>query len=201
MLRLWIVICGTVLLACCQNGEETPVSSGSTTGELLELPVDVAKTFVPARWGETDSTEVLLEFEGEGRPGGDGTCIRIEYHPADEYWAAVFWQPKKELGVRRPVRLPPGAKVTFWAKGETGRESVEFKRPGDPSHELLATGEPIRLGTEWKRFELEVGDRSDQPMAGIFGVRWECTEARNPGGLSFFLDDLRIEPGAVSPSD
>lgn len=188
------LICAVVLLVSCRGGTEHASAGDSAAAEDLKAPAPLTEMFVPTRWGETATTELNPDFKASVRPGDDdGVCIRVIYHPAEEYWGALYWQARKELGVRKPVRLPPGSRITFWARGETGEEEVEFKLPAEPSSELLIHSESTRLGTQWKHYELEIGDRAEKPVTGIFGIRWECTLDRNPRGLTFYLDDLRVE--------
>lgn len=200
-MRTRTLILTLVFLACCQGGTQSPapVDAG---GEMLRLPADIDDSFVPALWGEAEATEVNLDWKSDDRPGDDdGTCVRIAYRPVDEYWAAVYWQTTKDMGVRHPVRLPEGSLITFWARGGAGGEVVEFKLPGEPSHELLTLGEATRLGTDWKRFELRTDDGAGEPVTGLFGIRWDCVGGRNAGGLTIYLDDLRIEPSGREHSD
>ncbi|MFZ0427274.1 MAG: hypothetical protein WAO20_04085 [Acidobacteriota bacterium] len=193
-MRAWILISVLSVCAACRPGSEQAATPDAAAEETLGTPVRIAESFVPSRWGEAETVELSLDCRTRVRPDDeDGTCIKISYHPADEFWGAVYWETKKESGVRKPVRLAAGSRISFWARGETGNERVAFELPGNPSSELLARREATRLDSDWKHFELEIGDRAGTPVTGIFGVRWDCATGQNPGGLTFYLDDLRID--------
>jgi len=188
------LLCGVVMLVSCRGGNEPSPADDSAVGEDLKVPTEITENFVPTRWGETDRIDVNLDFKAEHRPADDdGVCIRITYRPHEQHWGAVYWQTKKELGVRKPVRFPAHSRIAFWARGETGEEVVEFRMPADPSSELLTHGELAHLGTQWKHYELEIGERAGKPVTGVFGVRWKCVTDQNKRGLTFYLDALRIE--------
>jgi hypothetical protein len=180
-------------LACTGDGGGRAPQAGGA-GSELQAPVTLPGDFQLTLWGDADRIQVDDKCTALSRPNDpDGQCISIAATPGANAWGAVYWQTRRETGVRQPVTLRQATKVTFWARGEQGGEKVRFHLGGVAASELLQPAELTELSTTWTRFELELKDRKLEQITGLFGVRWSHTSGQNPDGLKFYLDDIRYE--------
>jgi len=135
-----------------------------------------------------------------GRPHGGKTCIRVTYRsnvPEVNGWAGVYWQnPVDNWGfvpgptgydLRRAVRL------TFWVRGATGNERVQFlvggidHRYGDSLRPAVKTT-VLRLSTAWRKVTITLAGKDLRHIIGGFG--WVATANDNPHDAVFYLDDI-----------
>ncbi|UCF36555.1 MAG: hypothetical protein JSU96_17305 [Acidobacteriota bacterium] len=162
-------------------------------GGPLVAPFDLMEHFELSLWGEADRISVDPNFSGRPREAdSNGTCLKIIYEPGEKAWGAIYWQPKRTLGVRETVEVQEAKKISFWARGETGEEVVGFRKTGSPAVELLKEGEAVTLTSEWKHYELLLDESSLGQVAGVFGVRWESLQP-DDAGLTIYLDEIRYE--------
>lgn len=120
-------------------------------------------------------------------------CIKVSYEPGSKGWAGVYWQYPDGNWGDQPGRELKGAKsLEFWARGEKGGELVSFKVGGINGKKYKDSLEsslgPIELTTEWKRFEIDLGGADTSSVIGAFA--WTASKDGNPGGLTFYLDDV-----------
>lgn len=181
------------LLACGgEGGGGSPQTAGA--GGELQAPVSLPGDFQLTLWGDADRIQVDEKCTAVARPEDpDGQCISISATPGGNGWGAVYWQTRRETGVRQPITVRQATKVTFWARGEQGGEKVHFHLGGVAASELLQPAEVTELSTMWKRFELELKDRKLEQITGLFGVRWSYAGGQNPEGVKFYLDDIQYE--------
>ncbi|MEA1895331.1 MAG: dockerin type I domain-containing protein [Euryarchaeota archaeon] len=95
-------------------------------------------------------------------------------------WGGICWQ---EGG----YNLTGADNLTFWARGESGGEKIEFTA-GD----IDASTGTITLTNIWQRYivdDLTGGDLSNV----VCGFYWGASEANNPDGCTIYLDDIRYE--------
>lgn len=96
--------------------------------------------------------------------------------------------------------------LTFWARGETGRERIEFFVGGvgrDPSTGMAtspfpdsmarspALGTIFMLTTNWQQFTIDLTAQNLTNIMGGFG--WFASATQNPNGATFYLDDIEYE--------
>jgi hypothetical protein len=108
----------------------------------------------------------------------------------------VYWQYPDGNWGKVPGREVKGAKtVEFWARGEKGGEVVSFKVGGinqlKYKDSLDISMDPVVLTTEWKQFEIDLGGADTSSVIGAFA--WIASKDGNPGGLTFYLDDIRFK--------
>jgi hypothetical protein len=123
-------------------------------------------------------------------------CIKVSYEPGSRGWAGVYWQYPDGNWGKVPGREVKGAKtVEFWARGEKGGEVVSFKVGGinqlKYKDSLDISMDPVVLTTEWKQFEIDLGGADTSSVIGAFA--WIASKDGNPGGLTFYLDDIRFK--------
>jgi hypothetical protein len=90
------------------------------------------------------------------------------------------------------------SRITFWARGETGTEVVEFKSGGinnstkKPHDSFSATTGRLTLSKDWRRFVIDINGADLSSVIGAFC--WVVSADVNPGNrVTFFLDDVFLE--------
>lgn len=151
-------------------------------------------TYIPAGWmGDTKS--IKLNPAWITQPHSGRTCLRCDFE-SDKGWGGVVWQnPPGDWGDRSGGYDLSGAKkLTFWARGEKGGETVsfEFGTLAKPK-KFFDTGkgrlEKVTLTTDWRRHEIDV---SGQDLTRIkTGFVWTLASPGKP--VTFYLDDIRWE--------
>lgn len=203
MLRKFIGValgCASFLGLAQQAHKEPALAEGSAPG----LPMEIANTFVASGYmgdGELGKRYVQVRpVAGEKpRPGdNDNLCIKVSYQPGAVGWAGVYWlYPANNWGDQAGRNIRGSTKVTFWATGQRGGEVVEFKSGGVAAggkkykDSYDATLGNVALTKEWKRYEINLRGKDLSSVIG--GFAWVATADANPGGLVFFLDDIRFE--------
>ncbi|MDR1440915.1 MAG: hypothetical protein LBJ02_00730 [Bifidobacteriaceae bacterium] len=107
-------------------------------------------------------------------------------------------------GTPAGVDLTGAEKLTFYAKGESGGEQVEFFTAGFGWEEGLKTAEnadsadKITLGTvgltkDWQEYEISLADADLSSIA--CGFAWVVTRDSNPGTgtVRFYMDDISFQ--------
>jgi len=176
--------------------------SQTKSGKTTKL--NIQNIFVASGWmGDGEYGRKYIEFEGayEKEPHSIPTCIRIKYKFGPKRWAGIYWQNKADnWGDRRGNNYSKKGftKVTFWAKGETGKEVVEFKT-GDiynkkkKYHDSFdSTIGRLTLSTEWKQYEIDI-DGADLSCV-IGGFCWVASkDYNNQNSITFYIDDIYFE--------
>ena len=127
------------------------------------------------------------------------SCLRLTYSGKalqGQQWAGVYWQnPANNWGGKQGgYDLSTAKKLTFWARGQKGGETVEFKMGGikgkyaDTGTETSGT---VNLTKEWKQFSISLEDVLATYISGGFCAVF--TKAANPDGCVFYLDEIRYE--------
>jgi len=106
------------------------------------------------------------------------------------------------------VDLTGATALTFWARGTTGREVVDFFVAGvgydDPRQPTTPTApypdsspaihHTITLSKTWKQYRISLIGHDMSYVLGGFG--WGCGIDGNPTGATFYLDDIQYDLGA-----
>lgn len=147
-----------------------------------------------------DISDVRMDQASFGNPYSGTTCIKIVYTDDASQgarWAGVYWQnPANNWGDRQGgYDLTGAVKLTFWAKGENGGERIEeFKIGGITGvyadSDVAGIG-PVLLTKEWKQYEIDLRGKDISYISG--GFCWATNLDVNPGGATFYLDDIRYE--------
>jgi hypothetical protein len=150
--------------------------------------------YVPAGWmGNTKALK--LNDKWAEKPHGGKTCIRIDYEAKDG-WGGIVWQsPANDWGDRPGGWDLTGAtKLTFWARGAQGGETVSFEigiiGSGKTFHDT-AKGkvEKVRLTTDWQQFRIDLKDKDLTRIKSGF----VCTVVGTGAPITFFLDEIQYE--------
>lgn len=168
------------------------------------VKMDVITRYKPSGWmgdGKEQNKYVQLNLSCTNNPRRQSIdCVMIKYTPGTERWAGIYWLNKPNNWGDLPGDNFSDAgysKITFWVRGETGGEKVEFKAGGvndlKKAHKDLfeASTDMIRLSRVWERHEINLQGKN---LSGVIGVFcWTVDIAANPSGAIFYLDDICYE--------
>jgi hypothetical protein len=195
---------------------ETPVA---LSGEDLarwrqwqgELPYRMFRTFYvftdeddpenhynPSGWlGDYDA---IRRFSWEDNPHSGKNCLRFRYTgrtPQGAGWVGVYWlNPVNNWGdVKGGFDLTGAKKLSFWARGEKGGETiVRFGMGGIsgrfPDSDKAEIG-PIVLTRNWDEYIIDLAGKDLSYISG--GFYWMTDKNSNPDGAILYLDDIRYE--------
>jgi exo-beta-1,3-glucanase (GH17 family) len=160
---------------------------------------DPGNHYVPSGYMGDSRTIAMNQF-WTGHPHHGKTCIQVTYRgpvPKGHEWAGVYWQnPVDNWGtVPGPTGydLRRAGRLTFWVRGTTGAERVQFltggitHRYGD-SLQPAVTTPVLRLSTTWQQVTITLTGKNLTHIIGGFG--WVASAQDNPHGATFYLDDV-----------
>lgn len=156
--------------------------------------------FIPSGY-MGDYSDIKVNVQSTEAPYSGETCIKTTYTNArtqGQGWAGVYWMnpannwgttPKAGFGIGKATKL------TFWAKGAKGDESVTFKMGGifngpNPDSDVAQVG-PVKLTKDWQQFTIDLRGKDLSYVIG--GFCWATDMDSNPDGITFYLDDIRYE--------
>jgi hypothetical protein len=136
-------------------------------------------------------------------------CIKLTYRTGGG-WGGIYWWPlacgdsgtheawervKSDVcgvNVLQAGNFSAVDSLTFWARGEQGGEVIEFKIGGAdvPPMPGRSTGR-VSLTSEWQLYSIDLIGKDLTNAAGLFC--WIATDANNPDGAVFYLDDIQFE--------
>ena len=147
-----------------------------------------------------DYSDITMDQASFDDPYSGTTSIKVVYKTdvsQGARWAGVYWQnPANNWGDRQGgYDLTGATKLTFWARGENGGERIEeFKiggLTGTYADSDIAGIGPVLLTAEWKQYEIDLRGKDISYISG--GFCWATNLDVNPGGATFYLDDIRYE--------
>jgi hypothetical protein len=151
-------------------------------------------SFIPAGW-MGNAKAIQLDPKCETKPHSGKTCFRCDFTEPTG-WGGVVWQsPAGDWGDRAGgFDLSGAKKMTFWARGEKGGETVTFlfglfpreKRFFDTASGKL---DKIALTPEWKQYEIDLAGKDLSRIKS--GFAWSVAASGSP--LTFYLDDVQYE--------
>lgn len=198
---------GSTTSGICQADDVT--GSGASMSQPVPFVVD--EYFAPSGYmgdGEVAGNITMTPTTPEdttscngdrAHAGALGSCHRVDYVPAAQNWGGIYWQyPPNNWGEMPGLAVESGAtKVTFYAKGAAGNESLLFIAGGidgdsQPYHDTFRTETMVELGTQWAQYSVDlVGQCYDDGVLG--GFAWIVDGTTIDGPVAFFIDDIRWE--------
>lgn len=136
-----------------------------------------------------------MDEKSTSNPHSGKVCMRIDYKAPDGFAGIVWQSPANDWGEKPGGRDLTGAKkLTFWARGATGGEKVDFKlgvlgedKPFHDSASAELTG--VLLTPQWKQYTI---DLTGKDLSCIkTGFVWVLGGQGKP--VTFYLDDIRYE--------
>jgi hypothetical protein len=165
--------------------------------------IDIQNTFTSSGWmGDGEYGRNYIDFDGacKTNPKSAPGCIKIKCTFGTLRWAGIYWQNKPDNWGDKPgndFSKKGFTKVSFWVKGETGSEVVEFKTGGvnnaqkkyhDSFEESIGR---INLTTEWKQYFINISSADLSSVIG--GFCWVASRDYNEGSITFYIDDIYFE--------
>lgn len=162
--------------------------------EALRAPFCIHGYFYPSGYmNDVKQIEVTDPWKGNCHSGA--TCVKITYTPGSKPWAGVYWQyPDGNWGDKPGRKVERAKKLVFWARGQNGGETIDFKAGGinvpdkkyqDSFEKILDTK---TLTTDWQLFEIDLEGADTNLVIGAFA--WTATKNANPQGITFYLDGI-----------
>ena len=181
----------------------SPTLYGQEKAEM-KAKIDIQNFFIPSGYmGDGEYGTKYIKFEGscEMNPHSAPMCVKIKYTFGPQRWAGIYWQNKPDnWGDKKGNNYSKKniSKISFWAKGETGDEVVEFKSGGisnsskkyKDSYEET-TGR-LTLTKEWQKYEIDLEGVDLSSVIGAFC--WVASkDFSNQPSVVFYIDDIYFE--------
>ena len=143
------------------------VISSTVRAAMSQLPdqLMVERRFVPTGWmgdGQLSTQHISLLEASTDNPHSEPTCVKITYQQfGSNGWGGIYWQNVADNWGEEPgIDLSGGGykSITFWARGNSGTEYVEFgsggiQRDGLPHKDsIFATAGKVLLTTDWRKY-------------------------------------------------
>jgi hypothetical protein len=196
--RLILVFAITAIVATAQT--KLPES---TTAPNKPAPLDVLQRFYPSGAmgdGELGTKYMQIQDAWREKPHTAPTCVKVTYTPGPAGWCGLYWQNKPNNWGAKPgedLSKQGFSRITFWARGETGNEIVEFKAggidaDGKPNHDSFErTIGKASLTKDWKSYSILLDGQNLSSVIGAFCFAIAGTS--NPAGATFYIDDVFYE--------
>ena len=146
-------------------------------------------------WGDIKINDASVDNPADGRTAFKVTYVAKGAQGAN--WAGMFWQHPPNNWGEKPggYDLTGMKRLTFWARGEKGDETIaEFKvggitgEFGDSGSESIG---PVTLTREWKKYTIDLANADMKHIVG--GFCWSASRDANPNGFNIFFDEIRFE--------
>ena len=151
-------------------------------------------TYVPSGWmGKTES--LAIDPKSTDDPHEGATCMKCEFKSGDNYGGIVWQSPANDWGdAKGGLDLTGAKRLTFWARGATGGEKVDFKFGilDDRSKPFYDTGggeTSVTLEPTWTQYSIDLAGKDLRRIKT--GFVWSLAAAGKP--VTFYLDDVRYE--------
>jgi hypothetical protein len=151
-------------------------------------------SYIPAGW-MGNAKAILLDPKCATQPHSGKTCLRCDFTDT-QGWGGVVWQsPAGDWGdLAGGFNLTGAKKLTFWARGQKGGETITFlfglfpreKRFFDTASGKL---DKVALTTEWKQYEIDLAGKDLSRIKS--GFAWSLASSGEP--ITFYLDDVQYE--------
>ena len=180
-------------------GSRNEVSSYKTRNVVV-----IQNIFTPSGWmGDVEFGTNYLAFSVANKNDAHSppTSIRISYKFGPKRWGGIYWQNEPDNWGDKPGNNYSNkgfSKVTFWAKGETGKEVLEFKSGGISNsrkkyHDSYeeTTGR-LTLTKEWQQYYINLKTADLSSVIG--GFCWVASADYNTDKrITFYLVDILLE--------
>ena len=179
---------------------------GALVGKKVTLPFRVYTDrvardnhYCPSGW-MGDYGDLRLNENCKTTPHSGTTCIEIKYSAKGTQgagWAGIYWQnPPNNWGTVKAggFDITGATRLTFWARGEKGKEVAEFKMggiTGEYADSDTATTGSVELTSEWKQYQIDLSGLDLSYISG--GFVWVTSSMDNPDGCTIYLDDIIYE--------
>lgn len=183
----------------------TPTSNVFSQPKLEDRPrLDIGNLFTASGWmGDGEFGRKYIAFDGAYKTGPHSppSCTKIKYTFGPKRWGGIYWQNKPDNWGDKPgnnYSKRGFRRITFWVKGETGNEVVEFKAgdirdPAKRYHDSFAvTVGKVTLSREWRQYTIDLKKADLSCVIG--GFCWVASADYNDQrDIAFYIDDICFE--------
>lgn len=175
-----------------------PAPVAATTARKAKLPFTIfadaiGETFAPTGW-MGNAAAIKMDPACKDQPHEGSACLAIDYTAADDFGGVVWQDPPNDWGDKPGGLDFTGAKkITFWARGQNGGETIEFKfgvlgaEKANP--DSSAGGVIVDLTPDWKQYEIDLAGKDLSRIKTPF-----CWVTAGSGkAVRFYLDGVRWE--------
>ncbi len=155
--------------------------------------------YAPSGW-MGDFGDIKLNDQSADNPHSGSSCIQVNYtakKSQNQGWAGVYWQnPPNNWGSKKGgFDLTGMTKVSFWARGAKGGETIQKFVIGGikgtyPDSAEIESG-AIELTDAWKEYTVNLSGKDLSYISGGFG--WVITADSNSEGAVFYIDDIKFQ--------
>lgn len=204
-----VVLISSFICACVPKGTVVNTGTNKITEDKQQAssfePFYVYEDFQskknhysPSGWmGNIANFEVDVSYNGDSYSGK--YCIKMVYKKGGlQSWSGIYWQhPPNNWGDKKGgYNLTGATKLTFWAKGNHGREVISEAKVGGISGKINSDSDvawigPVKLTTEWKKYTINLSKSDLSSIFGGFCIVFKDKD--NPNGCTVYLDEIRYE--------
>lgn len=178
-----------------QKSYQLPTPVGTITPQKI---FDVNDYYYPSGW-MGDINDIYFDATSKqvtARSGSSSIEIKYFAKSKETHWSGIYWQyPENNWGDKPgSYDLSGFSTLSFWARGEHGGESAEFKIGGlnfgafpDSLQPALST-KNISLSSDWKEYTIDLRGQDLRRIGG--GFAWVTYQDKNPLGCTIYLDDI-----------
>jgi len=172
--------------------------------QTAKAKIDIQNLFTASGWmGDGEYGRKYIDFSGASKenPHSPPTCVKVTYTFGTTRWGGIYSQNKPDNWGDKPgnnYSKKGFSRVTFWARGETGDEVVEFKAGGIDNRtkkyrdSFEVTLGRVTLTKEWKQYQIDLSGANLSSAIG--GFCWVASADYNSAEkITFFLDDIFLE--------
>lgn len=155
--------------------------------------------YIPSGW-MGDYGDLKIDDGVKDNPQSGKTCIKWTYTGDAKQganWSGCYWQHPANNWGEKPggFDLTGYKRLTFWARGEKGGETIADFKVGGITGEFgdsdAAGIGPIELTKTWKKYTIDLKDKNLQHIIG--GFCWSASRDYNNNGFVIYLDEIRFE--------
>lgn len=199
MKKLFICILALLVFASSAYGQALKKPSAVTLKPIKKVAVYVDRkgVFAPSGW-MGDVGAISVDASCTTKPKSGKYCIRWTYDiskDAKNGWAGVYWQyPVNNWGSKKGLDLTGHKRLTFWVRGETGKEVLNIVLggiKGDHPDSFMKEIKGIKLSTQWRQYVVDLSGRDLSNVIG--GFCWTADSRQNTGNVIFYFGDIVYE--------
>ena len=138
-------------------------------------------------------------------PYSGSTCIKITYDPNNSVkWVGIYWLNQNSWNgpgnnIYKIYNICDSCKykVTFWSRGVTDKEKIEFivggVESGNDSIDTLVSTGYITLSNSWQKYEIDIRNKNLTNLVGGFCFATNNIHNQTNNMIVFYLDDIIYE--------
>lgn len=166
---------------------------------------NITDHYISCGWmgcGANDPEMIVMDEKHGQNPHSGKDCIKVDFKSCVKEGTGIYWVNSRgegdcNWGAAPGMDFSTGgySKLTFWAKGTTGKERIKFGIGGITSKtklykDSLSLFEFVTLTKKWKKYTIRIGEEKLHSVIG--GFYWYSVNKENENGGIFYLDDIQL---------